>query len=65
MLGDYHAKREGQGVEKVGIDFGKYEDTVGLTFLCLSRAKWVMNLLVEPVPLDRRFEHWGKITLRR
>ena len=35
------------------LDLGKSESTAGLTFVCLSRAKRLVDLLIEPMPLER------------
>ena len=35
------------------IDLGKREACTGLTFVCLSRAKRIVDLIVEPMPFDR------------
>ena len=46
-------KSQGQTVGKAVIDLKKSEATAGLTFVCLSRAKRLVDLLVEPIPFDR------------
>ena len=46
-------KSQGQTVDKAAIDLGKPEATTRLTFVCLSRAKPLQDLLVKPMPLDR------------
>ena len=40
-------------MNKAFIDLGKSESTAGLTFVCLSRAKRLVDLLIEPMPLER------------
>lgn len=40
-------------MEEVVIDLGKSEVTAGLTVVCLSRAKWLVDLLAEPMLFDR------------
>ena len=40
-------------MDKAVVDLGKSESTAGLTFVCLSRAKRLVDLLVEPMPLER------------
>ena len=35
------------------IDLGKSESTVGLTFVCLNRAKRLVDLLIGPMPFER------------
>ena len=46
-------KSQGQTMDKAVVDLGKSESTAGLTFVCLSRAKRLVDLLIEPMPLDR------------
>ena len=46
-------KSEGQTTDKAVVDLGKPESTAGLTFVCLSRAKRLVDLLIEPMPLER------------
>ena len=50
--------------EKAAIDAGKSEATAGLTFVCLSRAKRLVDLLVEPMPLDKLYKLSDKPTLK-
>ena len=65
MLGDYHAQEPGyDDIEKAVIDPGKCEATAGLTFACLSRAKRLVDLLVEPMPVDRLSKLGDKPTLK-
>ena len=40
-------------MNKAVVDLGKSEFTAGLTFVCLSRAKRFVDLLIEPMPLER------------
>ena len=40
-------------MDKAVVDLGKSESTAGLTFACLSRAKRLVDLLIEPMPLER------------
>ena len=40
-------------MDKVVVNLGKPESTAGLTFVCLSRAKRLVDLLIEPLPLER------------
>ena len=40
-------------MDKAGVDLGKSESTAGLTFVCLSRAKRLVDLLIEPMPFER------------
>ena len=41
-------KRRGQTMDKAVVDLGKSESTAGLTFVCLSHAKRLVDLLIEP-----------------
>ena len=53
MRVDYNAQEpradDGQGRRRPG----KSESTAGLTFVCLSRAKRLADILIEPMPLER------------
>ena len=40
-------------MDEAVVDLGKSESTAGLTFVCLSRAKRLVDLLIEPMPLER------------
>ena len=44
---------KGQTLDKVVIDLGPKEACTGLTFVCLSRAKRLVDLMVEPMSFDR------------
>ena len=46
-------KSQGQTLDKAVIDLGPKEACTGLTFVCLSRAKKLVDLMVEPMSLDR------------
>ena len=46
-------KSHGQTLDKVVIDLGPKEACTGLTFACLSRAKRLVDLLVEPMSFER------------
>ena len=46
-------KSQGQTLEKAVIDSGPKEACTGLTFVCLSRAKRLADLMVEPMTFDR------------
>ena len=39
-------------MDEAAVDLGKSELTAGLTFVCLSRAKRLVDLLLEPVPFE-------------
>ena len=45
-------KSQGQTMDKAVVDLGKSESTAGLTSVCLSRAKRLAGLLIEPMPLE-------------
>ena len=42
-------KSLGQTLDKAVIDLGPKEACTGLTFVCLSRAKRIVDLIVEPM----------------
>ena len=44
---------QGQTMDKAVVDLGKSESTAGLTFVCLSRAKRLVDLLIEPMAFKR------------
>ena len=46
-------KSHGQTLDKAVIDLGPKEACTGLTFVCLSRAKRLVDLIVEPMSFDR------------
>ncbi|CAN0330110.1 unnamed protein product, partial [Scytosiphon promiscuus] len=46
-------KSQGQTLSMAVIDLGKIEACTGLTFVCLSRAKRIVDLIVEPMPFER------------
>ena len=46
-------KTQGQTFDKAVIDLGPKEAWTGLTFVCLSRAKRLVDLIVEPMSFDR------------
>ena len=46
-------KSHGQTLDKVVIDLRPKEGCTGLTFVCLSRAKRLVDLMVEPMSFDR------------
>ena len=56
-------KSQGQSIKKAVIDLGKFEATARLAFGCLSRAKRLVDLLVEPMPFDRLSKLGDKPTL--
>ena len=53
LLGDYHAQFTGSDLDKAVIDLGPMEACTGLTFVCLSRAKRLVDLMVEAMSFDR------------
>ena len=46
-------KSQSQSIKKKVIYLGKSEATARLAFGCLSRAKRLVDLLMEPMPFDR------------
>ena len=46
-------KSQGQTLDKAAIDLGNRETCTGLTFVCLSRANRIDDVLVTAMPLDR------------
>ena len=46
-------KSQGQTLDKAGIDLGPKEACTGRTFVCLSRAKRLVDFMVEPMSFDR------------
>ena len=46
-------KSHGQTLDKVVIDLGPNEACTGLTLVCLSRAKTLVDLMLEPMSFDR------------
>ena len=51
-------------MDKAVIDLGKSESTAGLTFVCLSRAKRLVDLLIEPMTFERFSKLGNKPTLQ-
>ena len=45
-------KSQGQTLDEAVIDLGPKEACTGLTFVCLSRAKRLVDLMVEPMSFD-------------
>ena len=56
-------KSQGQTTKKAVIYLGKSEATARLVFGCLSHAKRLVDLLVEPMPFDRLSKLGDKSTL--
>ena len=46
-------KSQGQTLEKVVVDLGKSEKSLGLAFVALSRVKNHKDFLIQPFPLER------------
>ena len=44
---------QGQTLDKAVIDLGPKEACTGLTFICLSTAKRLVDLIVEPMSFNR------------
>ena len=57
-------KSQGQTVKKAVVYLGKSEATAKLAFGCLSRAKRLVDLMVEPMPFDRLSKLGDKSTLK-
>ena len=57
-------KSQGQTIKKAVIYLGKSEATARLAFECLSRAKRLVDVLVEPIPFDRFSKLGDKSTLK-
>ena len=51
-------------MDKAAVDLGKSESTAGLTFVCLSRAKRLVDLLIEPMTFERFSKLGNKPTLQ-
>ena len=51
-------------MDKAVVDLGKSESTAGLTFVCLSRAKRLVDLLIEPMTFERFSKLGNKPTLQ-
>ena len=56
-------KSQSQTIKKAMIYLGKSEATARLDFECLSRAKRLVDLLVEPMPFDSFSKLGDKSTL--
>ena len=46
-------KSQGQALDKAVIDFGPKDACTGLTFVCLSTAKRLVDLMLEPMSFER------------
>ena len=46
-------KSQGQTLDKVVVDLGKNERSLGLAFVALSRVKNYTDFIIQPFPLDR------------
>ena len=57
-------KSQGHTIKKTVNNLGKSEATARLEFWCLSRAKRLVDLLVEPIPFDRLSELGDESTLK-
>ena len=53
-------KSQGQTLDKVVIDLGKNERSLGLAFVALSRVKHYSDFLIQPFPLERltKIKNW-------
>ena len=57
-------KSQGRSIKKAVIDLGKSDATARLAVGCLSCAKRLVDLLVEPVPFKRLTKFGDKPTLK-
>ena len=57
-------KSQGQAIKKAAIYLGKSEATARLAFGCISRAKRLVDLLVDPMPSDRLSKLGDKSALK-
>ena len=57
-------KSQGQTIKKAVMYLGKSEATARLAFGCLSRAKRLVDLLMEPMPFDRLSKFGDNCTLK-
>ena len=57
-------KSQCQTSKKAVVYRGKSEATARLAFGCISRAKRLVDLLVEPMPFDRLYKLGDKSTLK-
>ena len=51
-------------MDKAVVDLRKSESTAGLTFVCLSRAKRLVDLLIELIPFERLSKLGDKLTFQ-
>ena len=52
-MGDYHAQVTGSDFRQGRLRLGAQGGLYGLTFVCLSRAKRLVDLMVDPMGFDR------------
>ena len=57
-------KSQDQTIKKAVIDLGEFEATARVAFGCLSRAKRLVDLLVEPMLFHRLSKLGDKSTLK-
>ena len=57
-------KSQGQRMKETVIDLGKSEATARLASVCPSRAKRLVDLLVDPMPFERLSKLGDKPTLK-
>ena len=57
-------KSQGRTIKKAVIYLEKFESAARLAFGCLSRAKRLVDLLVEPMPFDRLSKLGAKSPLK-
>ena len=46
-------KSQGQTLDKIVVDLGKKESSLGITFVASSRVKNYKNFMIEPFSLER------------
>ena len=51
--GGHVLKSQGQTMDKAVVDVGKSESKAGSTFVCLSHAKRLVNLSIEPMTFEK------------
>ena len=61
-MGDYHARVTGSDFRQGRL--GPKEACTGLTFVCLSRAKRLVDLMVEPMSFDRIGNLGNSLTMK-
>ncbi len=57
-------KSQGQTIDKIVIDLGKSEQSLGLTFVALSRVRNFSDFIIKPLSLDRLLKIKKSISLK-